>query len=307
MVSVDDTYECYGSKRVANHRIHCWKPGGHGEQTMFEGLENSCNVVFMDLGDAIGRELFHQYQHMFGFGSVTGLDLSGEISSRNNVFTVDELNITELATSSFGQGFTVTPIQLITGFSSLVNGGYLYEPHLMKKVYNDNQILESNNTMLIRQVISEEVSAITREALGGVVNEGTGKKASIAGYEIGGKTGTAEKWPRDDLHYIVSFIGFAPIENPEIVTLVVVDEPMGPKIDSRYAAGLFVDVMEDVMPYLHIFKSVPDVVEEEGVELETQDGNAEEPETQDGTAEENESGIQDGAGEEHMNTTEEGN
>jgi len=258
MVDPEATYTCYGSKKVANYNIGCWKAGGHGEQTIFEGLRNSCNVVFMDIGEAIGRDIFYRYQHMFGFGAVTGIDLSGEVSARNLVYTKDQLNVTELATSAFGQGFRVTPIQLITGFSALINGGYLYEPHLMKKIYTDDQVIMANNTNLVRQVISEDVSKITREALGGVVNEGTGKKASIAGYEIGGKTGTAEKAARDDEHYVVSFIGFAPIEDPQIVTLVVVDEPVGEDINSKYAASIFVDVMEDVMPYLHIFKTTPE-------------------------------------------------
>lgn len=266
IISLDDTFTCYGSKQVADRRIKCWKPEGHGVQTIEEGLQNSCNVVFMEVGEAIGRDLFHKYQSTFGFGAQTGIDLSSESSARANVFSVDQLNITELATSSFGQGFLVTPIQLISGFSSLINGGYLYQPHFMKKIYTEDQIVETNDKTLMRQVVSEEVAAITREALGGVVNEGTGGKASIAGYEIGGKTGTAEKWPRDNTHYIVSFIGFAPIENPQVVTLVVVDEPVGFPVNSRFAAKIFVDVMEDVMPYLHIFKN--EEISEDGVNVE---------------------------------------
>jgi len=257
-VSINTIYTCYGQKQVADYSISCWKPEGHGEQTLLEGLQNSCNVMFMEVGESIGRHTFHQYQTLFGFGALTGIDIEGEESLRGQLHTEAGLNPVELATNSFGQTFEVTPIQLISGFSSLINGGHLYEPHLMKKIYTDNQIIISDNVQKLRQVISEEVSKMTREALGGVVNEGTGKKAKIAGYEIGGKTGTAEKDDRDDVHYIVSFIGFAPIENPEIVTLVVVDEPVskpaGERINSKYAASIFVDVMEDVMPYLRIFK-----------------------------------------------------
>ncbi|MBN2222687.1 MAG: penicillin-binding protein 2, partial [Vallitaleaceae bacterium] len=195
-------------------------------------------------------------QSMFGFGYQTNIDLSGEVSARNVMFKEEDLNVTELATSSFGQGQKITPIQLITAFSSLINGGYLFEPHLMKMVYSDQNIIEKKESILIRQVISNEVSRITTQALAGVVNEGTGAKASIAGYEIGGKTGTAEKLPRGNNKYIVSFIGFAPVDNPQVITLVIVDEPEGIDVNSRFAAKIFVDVMEDVMPYLHIFKSV---------------------------------------------------
>jgi stage V sporulation protein D (sporulation-specific penicillin-binding protein) len=259
--TLEQTYECKGHLKVADRRISCWKPEGHGIQTIAEGLENSCNVAFMLLGEQLGRDLFYKYQHMFGFGSITNIDLNGETSARNLIHKVENLNQVELATSAFGQTFGITPIQLITGFSSLINGGKLYEPHLMKSVFNESQIVETHQPKLVRQVVSEEVAEITKQALAGVVNEGTGKKASIAGYEIGGKTGTAETLGRDDKHYIVSFIGFAPIENPEVITLVVVDEPQASVIDSRFAASIFVDVMEDVMPYLHIFKDVDEEID----------------------------------------------
>lgn len=254
-VSFEDTYTCYGSEQVADRRITCWKESGHGEQTIFEALQNSCNIAFLKIGEKLGAELFYKYQHMFGFGALTGIDLGGEVSARSLLHELDNLGPVQLATSSFGQTFGITPIQLITGFSSLINGGYLYEPHVMKKVYNENQVLLTGEPHVTRQVISEEVSRLTTDALAGVVNEGTGSRAKIAGYEIGGKTGTAEKLPRGSEDYIVSFIGFAPIEDPEVITLVVVDEPRGDEINSRFAAQIFVDVMEDVMPYLHIFKN----------------------------------------------------
>ena len=260
--TLQQKYVCNGHLNVADRRINCWKPGGHGEQTIEEGLENSCNVAFMLLGEQLGRDLFYKYQHMFGFGSITNIDLNGETSARNLIHKVENLNQVELATSAFGQTFGITPIQLITGFSSLINGGNLYEPHLMKSIYNDKQIVKTHQPKLVRQVISKEVAETTKYALAGVVNEGTGKKASIAGYEIGGKTGTAETLGRDDQHYIVSFIGFAPIENPEVITLVVVDEPQSSVIDSRFAASIFVDVMEDVMPYLHIFRETKTNIDE---------------------------------------------
>lgn len=268
-VGEHDTYLCEGGLQVADRYIKCWKPGGHGEQTIEEALENSCNVAFMKIAEAIERDSFSHFQSMFGIGTKTGIDLPGEHSSANTVFTAEKLNATELATSSFGQGQFITPIQLISAFSAVINGGYLYEPHLMSKVYTDSQIIDTNSETLVRQVISEEVSSMTRLALGGVVNEGTGAKAAIAGYEIGGKTGTAETWPRVDGQYIVSFIGFAPIENPEVVTLVVVDRPVAEVVNSRFAAKVFVDVMEDVMPYLHIFKAEEEVLDEDGNVIES--------------------------------------
>lgn len=273
-VSASETYFCGGSLKVGNYNISCWEERGHGEQTIEEALANSCNVALMQIGAKIERDMFYDYQHMFGFGAQTGIDLQGETSARVNVYDREELNSVELATSSFGQGFNVTPIQLITGFSSLINGGYLYQPHLMKKVYNETQVVETSDSELYRQVISEDVSHTIRQMLGNVVNEGTGKKASIAGYEIGGKTGTAETNLRDDKNYIVSFIGFAPIENPQVITLVVVDEPVGVKVNSRYAATIFVDVMEDVMPYLHIFKAEPQVSDTNQNENVSPDANA---------------------------------
>jgi len=257
-VHKEDTFICEGSLNVGKYNISCWEPRGHGEQTIEEALANSCNVALMEIGAKLERDLFYDYQHMFGFGAQTGIDLEGETSARVNVYERDELNLVELATSSFGQGFNVTPIQLITGFSALINGGYLYEPKLMKKIYTENQVVETTESNLFRQVISEDVSHLLRLTLGNVVNEGTGKKASIAGYEIGGKTGTAETNARDDSSYIVSFIGFAPVENPQVITLVVVEEPVGLKVNSRFAAKIFVDVMEDTMPYLHIFKAEPE-------------------------------------------------
>lgn len=262
-VSSNDMFNCTGSLRVGNFNIDCWEPRGHGEQTIAEALANSCNVALMEIGAKLGRDIFYDYQHMFGFGAQTGIDLDGETSSRVNVYEREELNQVELATSSFGQGFNLTPIQLITGFSALINGGYLYEPHLMKKIYTNDQVVETVDMTMFRQVISEDVSHMLRGILGNVVNEGTGKKASIAGYQIGGKTGTAETNARDDSSYIVSFIGFAPVEDPQVITLVVVDEPVGLKVNSRFAAKIFVDVMEDVMPYLHIFKEEPQVSEEQ--------------------------------------------
>lgn len=250
-----ENYYCGGGLQKANYFIRCHKLSGHGVQTAEQGLTNSCNVVFMEIGAAVGRDLFFDYQHKFGFGAVTGIDLSGETSQRNNLYTKENLNAVQLATSSFGQGFNVTPIQMVTAFSALINGGYLYEPHVVRKVFDaEDNLFEVKDKTLIRQVISEETSFKVRHALKGVVDEGTGRGARVAGYEIGGKTATSEKQPRGNGKYTVSFIGFAPVENPEVITMVIVDEPEGAYQDSRIPAEIFRNCMVNIMPYLHIFK-----------------------------------------------------
>lgn len=255
-INAENYYYCPGGTQVANYFIRCHRHSGHGAETAEQGLSNSCNVVFMEMGFKIGRELFYNYQHKFGFGALTGIDLSGETSQRKNIYSKEQLNEVQLATSSFGQGFNVTPIQMITAFSALINGGYLYEPHIVKKIFDANgNLFEVKDKSLIRQVVSEATSIQVRRALRGVVDEGTGRTARIAGYEIGGKTATSEKQPRGNGKYTVSFIGFAPIENPEVVTLVIVDEPEGAYQDSRIPALIFRNCMENIMPYLHIFKA----------------------------------------------------
>ncbi|MDO4765536.1 MAG: penicillin-binding transpeptidase domain-containing protein [Eubacteriales bacterium] len=252
----DNFHYCKGGLQVANHYIRCNKLSGHATQTAEQGLSNSCNVVFMNIGANIGRDLFYNYQHKFGFGSLTGIDLAGETSQRKNIYSKEELNEVQLATSSFGQGFNVTPIQMITAFSALINGGNLYEPHVVHKIFDkDGNLFEVKDKTLIRQVVSEETSHKIRHALKGVVDEGTGRAAKIAGYEIGGKTATSEKQPRGNGKYTVSFMGFAPIENPEVITLVIVDEPEGAYQDSRIPSVIFRNCMENIMPYLHIFKA----------------------------------------------------
>ena len=257
LVSEDDTFYCGGSKiPFENHApIHCHKRSGHGEQTLMEALGNSCNVALMDIGLLVGRDFFYEYQRKFGFAAVTNIDQFGETSVRSLVYTREGLNPVELQTSSFGQGFNVTPIQLITAFSSLVNGGYLYEPQIMQRVTDEEgRLIVENEPILQRKVISEEVSDKMLEALRQVVDEGTGKRAQVEGYSIGGKTGTAEKADRDTKDYVVSFIGFSPTVDPEVITLVVVDDPVGENVNSRYAAAIFKDIMEDVLPYMRVPK-----------------------------------------------------
>lgn len=257
LVSEEDTFYCPGYKiPFEGHKaIKCHKITGHGEQTLMESLSNSCNVALMDIGILVGRDFFYEYQREFGFAAVTNVDIYGESSIRNLVYDYDRLNPVELQTSAFGQGFNVTPMQLITGFSALINGGTLYEPQVMNRINDETgRLIVQNEPQIQRKVISEEVSNQMLQALREVVDEGTGKRAGIEGYSIGGKTGTAEKGSRETKDYIVSFVGFSPTVNPEVICLVVVDDPEGDNVNSRYAAGIFKDIMEDVLPYLRISK-----------------------------------------------------
>lgn len=251
-VTLDQTFECDGGKQVYDYYIKCWKDGGHGLQTTTQALANSCNVAFMDIGDLLGVDLYYSYQHMFGFGAKTNIDMLGE--ELGLLYSKEEMGPVELATCSFGQGFNVTPIQLITAFSSLINGGYLYEPTIMEEIKDENgHIVTDKNPKMIRQVISNETSKHVTTALQDVVYEGTGEKAQIPGYIIGGKTGTAQKGSRSEEHYIVSFIGFVPVDNPKLIMLVVIDEPDAEVAESSWAVSMFNDAMQKILPYKMIF------------------------------------------------------
>lgn len=255
VINSNQTYECEGGKQVYGHYIRCWKYGGHGVQTAAEALANSCNVAFMEMGEALGKDLYYDYQMMFGFGTKTNIDVLGE--GKGVLNTYEQVGPVELATGSFGQGFNVTPIQLTTAFSSLINGGYLYQPSIMKEVVDhQGKAVLSNSKQIIRQTISENTSKEVIKALELVVDDGTGNKASIEGYRIGGKTGTAEKGNRDDDLYIVSFMGFAPVEDPQIIALVIVDEPNIENPDSSLASQIYTDIMTKVLPYKTIFKEL---------------------------------------------------
>jgi stage V sporulation protein D (sporulation-specific penicillin-binding protein) len=255
IISPNQTYICEGGKQVYGHYIRCWKDGGHGVQTASEALANSCNVAFMEIGEALGKDFFYNYQMMFGFGAKTNIDVLGE--GKGVLNTYEQIGPVELATGSFGQGFNVTPIQLTAAFSSLINGGYLYQPSIMKEVTEDDgKVIQSNERQVIRQTISETTSKEVIKALEMVVDDGTGNKASIEGYRIGGKTGTAEKGNRDDDLYIVSFMGFVPVDDPQLIALIIVDEPDKPNPDSSIAIQIFNDIMTKVLPYKTIFSEI---------------------------------------------------
>ncbi|MBQ6794796.1 MAG: PASTA domain-containing protein [Clostridia bacterium] len=221
-----DCFVCTGARKVAVHTIHCHKRAGHGEETFTQALENSCNPAFMEIGARLGYRNFRAYYEAFGFTSKTDFVLPGE--SKGIFFSESNFNEAELATSSFGQGFQITPLQMITAFSAVVNGGKLLKPQLIK-AYTDSEgnVIENVDSVIVRDVISENTSRIMRAALESVVANGTGNAAYVEGYRIGGKTGTSEKQPRGSGKKIASFIGFAPADDPQLVCLMLLDEPGG--------------------------------------------------------------------------------
>ena len=260
-VSENDTFFCDGGENKDVRFIRCssYSYGGHGEINLSQALEKSCNDALMQIAVKEGAEYFDKYQVAFGFGQRTNIDIQGEpddLSFSSVIYHRDTLNEVELATSSFGQGACTSMIQLGTAFCSVINGGYYYEPRIVQRIEDENgNIIENKNAVLVRKTISEDVSAIMRQQLYNVVEEGTGRKAAIEGYSIGGKTGTAEKLPRGKGKYLLSFIGFAPIDNPQVVIYVVVDEPnLEDQSSSPEAVYLFSDIAAEVFPYLNIYK-----------------------------------------------------
>lgn len=251
-ISESDTYNCIGHKQVADRTIHCWKTSGHGVQTLGEALANSCNVAMMEIAEKIDYDTFKEYINRYGFGEQTGIELAGEETGILHT----SFGPVERATSSIGQTFTVTPIQLITAFSTVINGGYLMEPYVVSEITSSNgESLLSHGSVTRRQVISSSVADAVRVDLKKVVDEGgTGTTASIPGYSIGGKTGTGQKFiegttTRDPDKYVVSFMGFAPVENPQVVALIVFDNlPEHTGVPTK----AFKDMMENIFPYLGI-------------------------------------------------------
>ena len=254
----ETSYDCFGDVTLSNGvRIKChnYEKGGCGHIDVAGAFANSCNVAFVAIGQALGREQFARYQEIFNFGQKTGIDLPGEASGAGLLFTVDQLEVTELATSSFGQGFNVSMIQLGAAFCSLINGGNYYRPHVVKKIIDSQgNIAETFDPVLVRQTISRENSDYFKDIMFQVVEDGTAMSARIEGYHLGGKTGTAEKLPRSDEKYIVSLIAAAPIETPKLVLYVTIDEPETEiQADSYPAQELSKWIWEELYPYLGIY------------------------------------------------------
>lgn len=248
LVDTKAKYVCNGSKVVVEGLppIRCWKREGHGEQTLEQVLANSCNVGMIEIGSKMNSDAFLKYMKQYGFGQLTGIELPGEEKGLLH----QKLGPIERATYSMGQGFTCTPLQLIMAFSSVINGGYLLQPYVVSSlVSEDNEIIYQNKPTIKRQVISSETSEIVTAYLKKVIDEGTGGNASVSGYNIGGKTGTAQKQPRKDEKYVLSFMGYAPINNPQVIGLIVFDEV--PE-HSGVPAKAFKDMMVNILPYLEI-------------------------------------------------------
>ncbi len=252
-VGLNDHFYCGGSIKVADRRISCANRNGHGAQTFVQGVQNSCNPVFIEVGARVGREKFIKYLEGFGFRDKTGIELPGET---NGIFhEVSNFKEIDLATSSFGQSFNVTPLQMVTMVSAVANGGKLMKPHLVKKLVDENQnVIEEIKPTVVRQVISEETSKTMCGILESVVSVGGGKNAYLAGFRIAGKTGTSEKQPRGNGKYVASFVGFAPADDPEIVCLVILDQP---PVGSTYYGGLIAapvvkNILEESLQYLGV-------------------------------------------------------
>lgn len=260
------TFVCDGYQMFGDTRIRCSIfPGAHGEQTLAQAMANSCNDAMMQIADQMGAEEFLKYQKIFNFGSATGIDLPGEASGI--IHTADRLGTksTELASASFGQGYTCTMIQEVAALCSVINGGNYYRPYVVSKILDENgNVKENVEPMLMKQTVSSEVSSRIREYMAAVMEEGaTGNAAKVSGYSMGGKTGTAQKLSEADKtkKYLVSFAGFAPLDNPQVVVYVVVDEPnVDYQADSKYAQYIYKGVMTEILPYLNIF---PDEAVEE--------------------------------------------
>lgn len=273
----EETYYCGGSLTVDGWEINCHNTDGDGMLTINQAIERSCNVALMDMALATGEETFCKFQKIFNFGLKTNIDLAKEVRTDGLVYSADKMVDVDLATNSFGQNFDVTMIQMITGFSSLINGGYYYEPHMVSKITSASGATVANiEPRLLKRTVSESTSAKIREACLQVVAgaNGTGKTARPAGYMIGGKTGTAETIsddpdkPRDRTNYVVSFMGYAPADDPQIAIYVVVDRVNHyPQDDAKYATRIVRKVLTEVLPYLGIYMT-EELSEEEQKELE---------------------------------------
>ncbi len=251
-----DTFIDTGSVRINGTRIGCWKPSGHGLQTFLQVLENSCNPGFVKLGMLLGKEKLFSYIDLFGFGKKTGIDLNGE--SEGIIFSLDKVNELELATTAFGQGVSVTPIQQVTAVSAVVNGGNLFQPYIVKSIQEPetNSIIKAYDKKFVRKTISKETSDIMRYALESVVARGGGKYAYIDGYRVGGKTGTAQKVENGKYlvnNYIMSFMAVLPANDPKAVLYLAIDNPKNTALLSSYTtAPIAKRILIDIIDALNI-------------------------------------------------------
>ena len=263
-VSTEDSFFCDGGEDLfdgsGTQHIACHNTYGHGTTTLQEAIMWSCNDALMQIGAKLGTSDMLRYHHLYGFGEYTGIDLPGEASAESLIFNESTMGSFELATSAFGQGFNMSMVQMVAAFSSIVNGGHYYRPHVVKEIVTDGgNVVKSFDKVLVQNTLSEETCNWLKEAMHQTVSDDgvntTGTAARVEGYTIGGKTGTAEKVPRGSGKYVVSFIGFAPVENPQVVVYVVVDELQDNQEDSSAPTKMAGDILSEVLPYLQIFPS----------------------------------------------------
>ncbi len=251
IVSLEDSFYCPGYRVVEDRRIRCHKVTGHGAETFLQGALNSCNPVFIDVGLRLGVDRYCQYFRQFGLLGKTGVDLPGEAGTIMHAQT--DMGEVELATTAFGQSFQITPLHLITTAASLVNGGHLVTPHFGVRVLDaEGNLVKTFTYGTEKTIISEDSSRTLRYILKQVVSEGTGKKAAVAGYSVGGKTATSEKLPRRTGRYISSFLGFAPADDPQVIGLITIDEPVGVYYGGTIAAPVMAEIFGNILPYLNI-------------------------------------------------------
>lgn len=252
VVTPESTFFCNGYHIAGDRMIKCWRyPRTHGAQTFVQGVQNSCNPVFMELGERLGAEKFYEYMDKFGFNEKTGIDLSGE--AVGIMHKLENVGPVELATMSFGQSFQITPLQLLRAVSSMVNGGYLITPHIGCKITdNEGNVIKELEYGENEKILSDKTSEEMKVILESVVSEGTGNKAYIPGYRIGGKTATSEKLPRRSGKYIASFLTFAPAENPQVMAIVLIDEPQGTYYGGTVAGPVMQELLLNILPYMGI-------------------------------------------------------
>ena len=259
LINEDFTCNCTGVKHVSGADIHCANRSGHGVLNLQHILMESCNIGLMDIGAKLGREKFSKYTKLFGFGQRTGIDLPGETSGL--IHPKEQLNPVELATSSFGQTQTVTMVQMLSGFCSLINGGRYYQPHLVKEILSsDGDTVKKVEPTVIKDTTSEDTCAKIKKFLKATVEEGTASPAKVVGYSVGGKTGTAEKRPLSEKNYLVSFIGAVPIEDPQVAIYVIVDEPnVEDQAHSTFATTFASRILKKVLPFIGIYADEKEV------------------------------------------------
>ncbi len=276
-ITGNEAYPCGGSLWVGGHEIHCHNELGHGTLTVTQTLMSSCNVGLMYIAKATTAEVFSRYQEIFGFGQLTGIDLPNEASASGLLYTAENMDPTSLATNSFGQNYNVTMIQIAAAYASVLNGGNYYEPRLVRQIIDENgAVIENTSKVLVRKTLSTSTCEFLKNALFQTVEGGTGQKAAIPGYRMGGKTGTAEKLPRDEDTFIVSFVADIPADYPEVFIYVAIDEPQVEKqSDSSQATELCRNILKEILPYLNIYPT-EDIPEDE-TEAPEENPDGEEP------------------------------